>query len=359
MAGLKGSSGDSFMATWEKIKAFLKVDDALAPGRNHHVDALKGFTIICVVFAHSIQIHHPNFNENRVYLIMFTWAMPLFMLLSGFILSLQLKNTLFGYLKKNTLRLIVPFFIWALVSYVLFHAVHGANPLAYVWSVVKAPGSGLWFLWVLFINSTFLFFVLKLVEINHWKRWENYFVVAAILFSRLASADIFALSEVKVYFPYYAAGFFAYKYYDVLKAKRKIFYAVALIAFPVLVFGYRRNEFPTFYPMLQQIFGETGIARLIVSIYKYAVAFAGMAFSSFLLELVRKSRLYAVLCWVGTLSLDIYVCHATFIFLPGFGSGGWQYFSVGLMAILGSLALTLLVLKRFRITRMLFLGENR
>ena len=347
------------MATWEKIKAFLKVDDALAPGRNHHVDALKGFTIICVVFIHAIQVNDPNHDNNRVYLTLFPWVMPLFMLLSGFVLSSQFKHTLPGYLRKNTLRLMVPFFVWAIVSYVLHHASQGVNPLVHLWSVIKAPGSGLWFLWVLFFNSLLLFSVLKLVRVKNWMRWENYFVIGAIMLSRTASGDVFGLSEIKIFFPYYAAGFFAHKYYDFLKAKRKIFYAVALVAFPVLVFGWRRNEFPTFYPMLLQIFGETGIARLIVSIYKYVVAFTGMAFASLLLELVRKARLYAVLCWVGTLSLDIYVCHATFIFLPGFGEGGWRYFSVGVMAILGSLALTLLVLKRFRITRMLFLGENR
>ncbi|MFO7569535.1 MAG: acyltransferase family protein, partial [Smithellaceae bacterium] len=275
------------MVTWKRIKRFLNVDAALASGRNHHVDALKGLTIICVVFIHAIQVNDPDHDNNRVYLTLFPWVMPLFMLLSGFILSLQLKNTLAGYLKKNTLRLIVPFFAWALVSYGLYHISQGVNPFAYLWGVVKAPGSGLWFLWVLFINSTFLFLVLKLVEVKHWTRWENYFVIAAILVSRLASADIFALSEVKVYFPYYVAGFFAYKYYDVLKAKRKIFYAIALVAFPLLVLGWRRNDFPTFYPALQQIFGETGIARLIVSIYKYVVVFSGMAYASFILELVR------------------------------------------------------------------------
>ena len=346
------------MTKRDKIRDFLKINDALDPARNHHIDALKGFAIIAVVFLHAIQVNDPHHDSNRAYLALISWAMPLFMLLSGFILSTQFGYSVPRYLKKNFLRLLVPFFVWALVNYVLYNSSQSVNLFPYLWSIVKSPGKGLWFLWVLFFNSAFLFTVIKVVRIKNWVRWENYFVIAAIVVARTASADIFGLSECRLYFPYYAAGFFAYKYYDFLIAKRKIIYAMVLVVFPLLLVGWRRNAFPTFYPVLLQIFGETGIARFIVSIYKYMVAFSGMFFSSFLVELARKIRLYNFFCWMGILSMDIYVCHGNFIYLRGLGEGGIRYFSVGVAAIMGSLALTLFLLKRFRITRMLFLGEK-
>jgi fucose 4-O-acetylase-like acetyltransferase len=283
--------------------------------------------------------------------------MPLFMLLSGFIITSQLGNTFPGYLKKYSLRLIVPFFVWAAVSYGVYHFYRDVSLPAYLLSVAKAPDHGMWFLWVLFLNSVMLFSVLKLVRVRNWVRWENYFIIASIILARAASTNLFGLSEFRLYYPYYAAGFFAYKYYDVLKAKRKIFYAAAIIGFPALILGWRRNEFPTFYPVLVNVFGDTGIARLIVSIYKYVVAFLGMALLSFLLERVRNNRFYLFLCWVGTLTLDIYVCHGYFLFR--FGEGIWQYLSAAAIAFVCSMALTLLLLKRFKITRMLFLGQSR
>ena len=343
-----------------KIKSFLKIDTALVPGHNLHIDALKGIAILIVVWAHSVQRLHPEHDKSIWYLTLSPFAMPLFMLLSGCIISSQLGNKLLDYLRKYFLRLIVPFFVWAAVSYVFFHFYRDVSLPSYLFSVAKMPSSGLWFLWVLFINSVVLFIILKIVRVRNWVRWENYFVIASILLSRAASADIFGLSDVRLYYIYYAAGFFVIKYLDVLKANRKIIYAVAIIGYPMLVWGYRRNEMPTFYPFLAQIFGDTGIARLIVSIYKYALAFMGMALVSVLLECVRRTRVNVFLCWVGTLTLDIYVCHIYFLALGlGFGSGAWKCLSAAVIAFVCSTALTLLFLRRFKITRLLFLGQNR
>ena len=98
------------MAVWKKIKAFLKIDDVLVAGHNLHIDALKGAAILFVVFGHTIQINHPDHDKSLLYLTFSSFAMPMFMLLSGFIISSQLGNTILGYLKKYTLRLIVPIF---------------------------------------------------------------------------------------------------------------------------------------------------------------------------------------------------------------------------------------------------------
>lgn len=227
----------------------------------------------------------------------------------------------------------------------------------YLLNLVIMPSNGLWFLWALFLNSVVLFSVLKLVQARNWERWENYLVIASILLSRAASSEYFGLSDFKVYYTYYAAGFFACKYYDWLKARRKIFYAISIVGFPLLLLAFRSDKFPTFYPLLQNIFGDTGLARLIVSIYKYAIAFMGMAFLSFLMELVRRTRFYTFCCWVGTLTLDIYVSHG--IFIMRCSPVIWQYLVVAAVAFACSVALTVLVLKRFRITRLIFLGQTR
>jgi len=352
---IKTKKSEVIVVFVDKIKSMLNINEVQTSGRNLYIDALKGITIIIVVFAHSVQINDPAFSHNPFYLTFVPFAMPLFMLLSGFIIVSQLGNTFLGYLKKYGLRLIVPFFIWAFVSYGFFHFYRDVSLPVYIWSVAKFPGTHLWFLWALFLNSVLLFVALKLSRLRDWSRFENYFVIGAILLSRLASSDFFGLSEVKQYFPYYAAGFFLCKYWDEVKARRRIFFAIGIIGFPLLVLGYRRNELPTFYPFLLDIFGETGIARLLVSIYKYVLAFMGMALAAFLLSLIRSTRFYLFLCWVGTLTLDIYVCHRYFLNM-GLGSDFWQYFSAALLAFIGSLVLTLFVLRRFRITRLLFLG---
>lgn len=347
----------NIMTFWDKIKVFLKIDGALADGRNHHIDALKGVAIILVVLGHSIQLNDPNYDNNLLFRIVYSFQLPMFFFLSGFILSTQVGHSLLNYLKKNTVRLLVPFIVWYLISYIFVRFQTEISLPDYLFALIKSPAGGLWFLWVLFLNSFLLFAALKIARFKNWMRWENYFVIAAILLSRTASADFLGLSEVKQYFPYYAAGFFVCKYLDVLKAKRKIIYAVAIVAFPVLILGWKRNEFPTFYPVLLQFLNDKGTVRLIVSIYKYAVSFLGIALSSFILAGIKGTRAYWVLCWLGTLTLDIYVCHGYFIF--GFGSGMWWNLSVALVSLILSCALTLLLMKRFKITRLLLLGQSR
>lgn len=348
---------EASMNILDRIKSFLKIEEVLTSGRNLHVDALKGLSIMCVLIIHSIQVNDPNYDNNTLHTVLFPFQMPLFMLLSGFIITSQLRNTFSGYLKKYLLRLIVPFFVWATVSYIVYRFFYDVSLPVYLFSVAKAPDTGRWFLWVLFLNSVFLFAVLKLIQIRNWTPWENYIVIASIIAARAASTNLFGLAEFRLYYPYYVAGYFACKYFDVLKARIKIIYALSIVGFPLLILGWKRNAFPAFYPFLVDIFGETGFARLIVSVYKYVVAFMGMALLSFLLHSIRQTRFYLFCCWVGTLTLDIYVCHSYFLF--GLGDKAWQYLLAAAIAFVCSLLLTLLVLKRFKITRMLFLGQNR
>lgn len=341
---------------FKKTKNFLKIDEALSDKRNHNIDALKGFTILLVLLGHSIQIHDANFDNNLIFRIIYSFHMPMFMFLSGFILLTQLGYTFPGYFKKNAVRLVLPFLVWYLISYFIHGFYKNINPAFYFFGLMKSPDRGLWFLWILFLNSTLLFGVLRFVRYKDWHRWENYFVIGAILLSRTASTDFLGLAEVKQYFSYYAAGFFVCKYLDVLKAKRKIIFAAAIVSFPILVLSWKRNEFPTFYPAMVQWLNGQKIARLIVSIYKYAISFAGIAFSSFILTCLKGTRLYWFLCWLGTLTFDIYVCHG--YFLLGAGRGTVRYLSAAFAALFLSLALTFLIMKRFKITNLLLLGQK-
>ena len=350
----------------DKIRKLLQLDQAVNAGRNLHVDALKGMLIIFVVFAHTIQLNHPLHDNSYLYLTFSSFAMPLFMLLSGYIVVTQLRNTFLGYLKKYALRLILPFFVWAVVSYVIYQlnpnprvpvALVSMNLPDFLFFMARNPGYGLWFLWALFLCCVFFFAVLKFIQARNLSRWENHIIIASIVLSRLANTDVFGLNEFKTYYTYYAIGYFVFKYYDTVKAHRKIFYALGVIIFPLLLLGFQRSGLPVFYPALVDFFGGTGLARFLVSIYKYVLAFAGMAVLSFLLEMVRKTWFYRFAFWVGTLTLDIYVCHGYFIFACG--DALWQYLAVSVFAFICAIALTLLVLKRFRITRLIFLGESR
>jgi fucose 4-O-acetylase-like acetyltransferase len=340
-----------------KIKNLLNIDKLKTNKRNHHIDALKGVAIILVVLGHSVQVNDANFDNNLLFRIIYSFHMPMFMFLSGYILLAQLGHSFLGYLKKNAIRLLVPFLVWYFVSYIIICFQKDVSLATYFLDLARSPGRGLWFLWILFLNSTLLFCALKLACYKNWQNRENYFVIAAILLSMACSADFFALADVKQYFPYYAAGFFVRKYRDTLKDRKKIIYAVSMISFPILSLAWKRNDFPMFYPALLQVLDNQHIARLLVSIYKYAVSFTGIAFCSFVLERIKQTGLSCFLGWLGMFTLDIYVCHS--YFMIGFGDGALRYFTATAASLLISLSLSLLLMRRFKITRLLLLGQSR
>jgi fucose 4-O-acetylase-like acetyltransferase len=343
------------MSFKDKIKIFLQIDKILDSGRDHKIDALKGIAIILVVLGHSVQHNNPNYDNNLLFRVIYSFHMPMFMFLSGFIVLGKSGYTFLAYVKKNAIRLLIPFFIWYFVSYVIVRFHQDVSLALYFFDLAKSPGRGLWFLWILFLNSALLFGALKLARYKKQQHSENYFVIAAILLSLTASADFLALADVKQYFPYYAAGFFVCKYRNAIKARREIIYLVAVAVFPLLVLSWKRDAFPTFYPGLLHFLNED-IAKLVVSIYKYTVAFGGIALCSFIMERIRQSWLYSFFSWLGMWTLDIYACHSYFLF--ELSNAAWWYFCAAIMSLFLSLALSFLLLRRFKITKILFLGQT-
>jgi len=336
---------------------FKRANEAITGGRNRLVDALKGGAIISLVFAHSILLNDPHHDENVIFRVLMSFLMPLFMFLSGYIIHTQLPYPFLYYIRKNAVRLVLPFFVWHGISYLYFRAKGlDINILNHYLSLLKSPDQGLWFLWVLFWMSILLFGTLKFTRWRNRERWENVFVLIALLMTRFASTDTLGLAEIKQYFPYYLAGFLFWKYRKHFLQKQLIYYGLSFIIFPLLVYFWRRNAFPTFYPSLAEWLGS-GIARLIVSIYKYVVSFTGMATFSGLFGIISLTRIYPFFSWVGTMSLDIYACHRYFIPLSGNDLG--HYLLDASIAMVCSLLLTLLVMKRFRITRLLLLGQMK
>ena len=148
-----------------------------------------------------------------------------------------------------------------------------------------------------------------------------------------------------------------YKYGLAIRGKWLPLFSTSLIAFPLLAVFWKRNAFPTFYPALLIWLNEPHLARFIVSIYRDAVAFSGIAFMSFTVDRIREWRVYTFLCWLGTMTLDIYVSHK--YFLIGIGKNQVKYTSATICALTLSLGLSILVLRQIKILRLLFLGQAR
>jgi fucose 4-O-acetylase-like acetyltransferase len=325
--------------------------------RDRLIDAMKGAGILLVVFGHAVLAHDPRFRDNPLFIFVFSFTMPLFFFLSGWVLPRSLNRPAAAYLGRQLRRLVVPFFAWHAVYYAVRGSYASESLAGSYIELLHAPAVGLWFLWVLFLASGILFLAIRGMRKAGWEKWEDAAVILAVFAVRLIRTDWLAVPEVQHHLIFYAAGFLVSKYRFALSTSWNRLPIVAAVLFPLLAPFWRQNELPRFYPWLVDFLGTAGPARLIASVYKDLVAFCGIGMAAFILQAAARSRIQAALCRLGTLTLDIYVSHA--LFLTGFGGGWTLYLTSAGAGFLLSLALTLLLLRRFKPLRVVFLGLDR
>ena len=132
--------------------------------RLQYIDFLRGFAILLVILGHAIQFSDESASSsNIIYSLIYSFHMPLFMFLSGFVSGNKEYLDIWD-LKKRALQLLVPFFCWPL-------AVGLTNWNNFSFQVypqiIDKPDCGLWFLWVLF----FIFVIF--VGSSYLSKWAN------------------------------------------------------------------------------------------------------------------------------------------------------------------------------------------
>lgn len=130
------------------------------------LDVAKGICILFVVMGHILQYNCEGNGARMVFDFIYSFHMPVFMLLSGYVVSLSrdrvVKENAMVFIKKKFVSLVIPFLVWGLVvmpfivrrdSFSCFSAI--AKELA------LQPDTGAWFLISLFcIQVYFLLFCL-------------------------------------------------------------------------------------------------------------------------------------------------------------------------------------------------------
>jgi|GEM_PF-491085 len=351
----KRDGGDRSIAS--DLRSLFTMPPYPEGNRDRLIDAMKGAGILLVVFGHAVLAHDPQFRDNPLFIFVFSFTMPLFFFLSGWVLTRSLDRPAAAYLGRQFRRLVVPFFAWHAVYYAVRGSYASESLAGSYLDLLHAPAVGLWFLWVLFLASGILFLAIRGMRRAGWEKWEDAAVILAVFAVRLIRTDWLAVPEVQHHLIFYAAGFLVSKYRSALSPSWNRLPIAAAILFPLLVPFWRQNELPRFYPWLVDFLGASGPARLVASVYKDLVAFCGIGMAAFVLQWAARTRIQAALCRLGTLTLDIYVSHA--LFLTGFGQGWTLYLTSAGAGFLLSLALTLLLFRRFKPLRVVFLGLDR
>jgi fucose 4-O-acetylase-like acetyltransferase len=347
--------------------------------RDFRIDAMKGLAIILVVLGHAIQLYDPRLMNSLPRLVIYSFHMPLFFFLSGYVaFASARKYTADKLLSKRFKNLIIPFLSWYFIigaAWILLFSNTGLRQ--YSWTLVDNPIAGRWFLLV-------LFWCFVLLVLANWLAGRlKVFAYLLVLFVPIViplmlglkmSTSLLGFSMVSRVLPFFFAGYLLFEYKDGIagfltrhKALTRSAASAVLLAFPLLIvvsllIGHARSPVFAFYMWTPVSPFSLGHVQAL------AVASLGSAWVFSVFELKRSRKGISWLAWLGNYTLDIFVIHmAAYYFILRVlagplhaTSGVVQFFAVILMtvcAIAFSLFVSIFVLRRSKILAFTFLGK--
>jgi len=276
--------------------------------RNLLMDYLKGFAILLVILGHSIQYNEPGFfDKNVLFRVIYSFHMPLFMFVSGFLAFSTFKAT-GNSLMKRFRSLVIPFFTWFIISYFV-NGTLSTFFQAFI-DLLMYPDKGLWFLWILFLNFLLLFVAKKCTEKTPELIMIIFIVIInALLILHFKSVTLGLLGWHLIFF---TLGYGFNKYKAMLSEHQiKIIGLISLVLFCLLVPFWRRVDQAFYLPVF-----SAGINKLLLLAYKYIVPISGIFSMYHLFSYLKSENIVSrSLIYFGQISLEIYAVHFYFLML--------------------------------------------
>ncbi|SFP02405.1 acyltransferase family protein [Prevotella sp. tf2-5] len=333
------------------------------------IDFLKGITIILVVWGHAIQTINPLPGDNTIFNLIYSFHIPLFMFLSGFV-SYKLRNTLDD-IKKRAYQLLMPFFVYPLIAGILLHG--NFSILRWV-EIIETPDSGLWFLYVLFYITSF-FIIINVINSKSGggkKRLHILYIIGSIavfiMFSAIAiylrkvtggrvdyGTSLFARHTI-----YFLLGMMSRAYIDKIKNLLLRTWYIYIPFWFVLALFWRMGNSPSFI-------NNPNIAINMLYYYVTGVMGIVMMFSICLRFVTQESNniMVGVVTYIGTITLGIYAIYISIVMrvvCEYFESWNINYSLTVLLSFICSMLICVLLIKiieKLNVLPQLLLGKVR
>lgn len=341
--------------------------------RNPVIDVIKGVAILLVLVGHAIQFasgveyqRAGAFYDNVLFKVIYSFHMPLFMVLSGYLFYHTVSRKSLGTIVWSKVRtLVIPIFSFAFIVWILrFNPQYSI--IDQVRNYLSVTRSTLWFLWTLFYSSMGVLIGNKLFK-------DNVVVWLVLIFASFLTPDKWFSEMYKFTFPCFLFGYYAHKHdwVTVLKNNIRWILPVGLIVFIVCLLFYGVDTFVYMSGSCIWSEGTISLRLLWLDVFRTFVGILGSTlFVAFTLLIPRaqlKGTVPKVLAHIGVCSMGIY-CFQHFYFLlynEWFQAGFIHIGSWGSMQLNRFLCLSLaffvsygltLVVKRIKVLNILFLG---
>ncbi len=294
--------------------------------RNVFIDMIKGVAIFLMLWGHCIQYCTANSNvdffENVVFKTIYSFHMPLFMLVSGYLFFYSFaKRDLKSLLIHKTQSLLQPIVFCSIFNFfvttVLFSLLKGSASPAFGGEWLKNISS-LWFLWSVLIASLICAVICKTCN-KLWLQIVLFFVAIPIV-------AMFPNTNLNIYmYPYFILGFYFAKYKDDIPNIIVNMKYVSLPLFPVLMLFYEKKHFIYTTGILP--INDYSIPQILsINAYRWLIGLVGSIFAITVLQIIykyivvklEKPIISTALCHMGKKSIQFYVFSVPFLsaYLP-------------------------------------------
>lgn len=339
--------------------------------RNKKIDFIRAFAIITVVFGHCIQFgsgsYAGNCLENNVFKFIYSFHMPLFMLLSGYLFHFSCKKHSFS---KNLLSrfttLFIPIIMWNIIPFIIYTYHDRPHTFAYLFKTyIFTMMDNSWFLWAIFYCSFAVLIVNRFFK-------DNLIIYLIGLILTFFIPDSHNLFLYKFMYPYFVIGYFYHKRSDKYNEKylkplnnTKILVASAVIFATLLCFF---NTDSYIYTTGYTLLGREILPQLGIDIYRFTIGLFGSLFIIILLLKIHpmlSDQIMNAFSVIGSHSLGIYMISGLIFqyllsdFTTWISHINYLIILAEMVIILGISILISLCIKKITITNMLFFGGRK
>ena len=171
------------------------------------LDLLKSLAIFLVIWGHVIQhCLQSNPVDEPVYRFIYSFHMPLFMVLCGLFSWNSMKMDFWGMLKKKTLTILFPCIVWGGIIFLAVGAVYIVESKTGSLSISLFANLVLTSYW--FLNAVFICYVIAWIGVNS-KLWSPIWIVVSVILIQL-----FPHFNLPLMYPCFLIGMYLKKIID-------------------------------------------------------------------------------------------------------------------------------------------------
>lgn len=288
--------------------------------RNTIIDILKGITIILVILAHCIQfgsglyyLESQSFFDNLLFKLIYSFHMPLFMLISGYLFCFTVKKYSFNYiLKTRFTNLIIPIIVWQTIWNFIEDLKNQNNP-SFLF-VFDSYINTLWFITSVFFNSLVVVFCNKYAK-------DSLLLYGLIIIISLFIPNYYGYNLYVYMLPYFLCGYFYNKVGGITNKLNRIIiisrYIFLIILFLFLLYHFDTKDYAYTSGTFIIRNHDISTSQICTDIFRWAIGFIGslcvILSVKFIYTRHDQSILLVYMSIIGTKTMGLYII-STYLF---------------------------------------------